>query len=118
MAHLATRQRVLPALSQHARSLPFALRANAVSSRRFLTDKPGLAGTDIRDAADARKTSPPQPKISNASVPGQGEKLTKEQQREVDEHNRDFEEKHDRAQPASDDKVNKKFWSSGTEGSK
>ncbi|KAH0440469.1 hypothetical protein CcaCcLH18_02493 [Colletotrichum camelliae] len=118
MAHLAIRQRILPALSQQARSLPFALRA-ASAPRRHLSDKPGLASTDMRDAADARKTSPPQPKITNSSVPGQGpDKLTEEQKREVDEHNRDFEKKHDRAQPAADDKVDKKFWGSGTEDTK
>lgn len=55
---------------------------------------------------------PPRPKIHNASVPGQGrDKLTKEQQEEVDRHNADFEKKHDRASEASDDKVDKKFWS-------
>ncbi|KAI8164507.1 hypothetical protein K4K49_010980 [Colletotrichum sp. SAR 10_70] len=118
MAHLATRQRVFPALAQQARTLPFALRAASVP-RRHLSDKPGLESTDMRDAADARRTSPPQPKITNSSVPGQGpDKLTEEQKREVDEHNRDFEKKHDRAQPAADDKVDKKFWGSGTEDTK
>ncbi|KAJ0329392.1 hypothetical protein COL5a_003948 [Colletotrichum fioriniae] len=81
----------------------------AASGARFLSDKPGLESTDIRDIADAKKTNPPQPKISNASV--NGEKLTEEQQREVDEHNRDFEKKHDSAPAAEDDKVDKKFWS-------
>lgn len=37
---------------------------------------------------------PPQPKINNASIPGQGrDKLTKEQQEEVDRHNAEFEKK-------------------------
>lgn len=49
---------------------------------------------------------------SNASVPGTGkDKLTKEQQEEVDRHNADFDKKHDRANPAADDKVDKGFWS-------
>ncbi|EON97824.1 putative metallo-hydrolase oxidoreductase protein [Phaeoacremonium minimum UCRPA7] len=60
---------------------------------------------------ESSKNAPPQPKITNASIPQGGEKLTKEQQEEVDEHNRDFEAKHDRAAPASDDKVDSKFWS-------
>ena len=38
-------------------------------------------------------------------------KLNKEQQAEVDEHNRDFEAKHGKAGPAGDDKVDKSFWS-------
>ncbi|KAG8160464.1 hypothetical protein KVR01_010000 [Diaporthe batatas] len=54
---------------------------------------------------------PPQPKINNASIPGQGrDKLTKEQQEEVDRHNAEFEKKHDRASPAAEDKVDKNFW--------
>lgn len=58
--------------------------------------------------------APPKPKITNASVPGEGaDSLTPEQQKEVDEHNRDFEKKHDRANPAANDKVDKSFWSGG-----
>ncbi len=56
---------------------------------------------------------PPKPKISNLSVPGEGLKLTKEQQEEVDAHNRDFDAKHDRAGAAPNDKVDKKFWTGG-----
>ncbi|WQF77256.1 hypothetical protein CDEST_02270 [Colletotrichum destructivum] len=109
MASNIIRQRVLSSLSHTARSAPMAARATATpSTRRFLSEKPGLASTDIRDIADARKTNPPQPKISNASVGD--EKLTDEQQREVDEHNEDFEKKHDTAAPAGKDKVDKKFW--------
>lgn len=56
--------------------------------------------------------APPQPKISNMSVPGKdgSDKLTKEQKEEVDTHNKEFAEKHDTAEPAADDKVDKKFW--------
>ncbi|KAK1998120.1 hypothetical protein LX36DRAFT_656882 [Colletotrichum falcatum] len=103
-------RRVAPSLMGPARPTPSAARGTAApSARRFLSEKPGLASTDIRDIADAKKTNPPQPKISNASVGS--EKLTEEQQREVDEHNRDFEKKHDSAAPAEKDKVDKKFWS-------
>lgn len=57
------------------------------------------------------ENAPPRPKINNASVPGEGKNnLSKEQQEEVDEHNRDFEKKHDRASPAAEDKVDKGFW--------
>ncbi|KAK1625350.1 hypothetical protein BDP81DRAFT_452822 [Colletotrichum phormii] len=105
----AIRRRALPSVVAGSRSMPPAARTTAASGARFLSDKPGLESTDIRDIADAKKTNPPQPKISNASV--NGEKLTEEQQREVDEHNRDFERKHDTAPSAEDDKVDKKFWS-------
>lgn len=59
------------------------------------------------------RNAPAKPKISNQSVPGtnKGDKLTEEQQKEVDEHNRDFDSKHDRGNAAADDKVDKKFWS-------
>jgi hypothetical protein len=60
---------------------------------------------------ESSRHAPPQPKITNASVPGEHPKLTKEQQAEVDEHNRDFEKKHGRADPAANDKVDKSFWS-------
>ncbi|GKT51320.1 uncharacterized protein ColSpa_11501 [Colletotrichum spaethianum] len=110
MASNIIRRRVQPSLLHPARQVQSAIRANATpSARRFLSEKPGLESTDIRDIADARKTNPPQPKISNASVAG--EKLTEEQQKEVDEHNEDFEKKHDTAAPAEQDKVDKKFWS-------
>ncbi|KAI0398341.1 hypothetical protein F5Y17DRAFT_411963 [Xylariaceae sp. FL0594] len=57
----------------------------------------------------------PQPKIHNQSVPGVKPGLTEEQKQEVERHNRDFEKKHDKAESAPSDKVNKSFWS-GTGG--
>ncbi|KAL2140425.1 hypothetical protein VTI28DRAFT_3808 [Corynascus sepedonium] len=60
---------------------------------------------------ESSQHAPAKPKISNASVPGHKPNLTAEQQAEVDEHNKSFEEKHGLAQPAGDDKVNKSFWS-------
>lgn len=55
----------------------------------------------------------PKPKISNLSVPGVDAKpnLTKEQREEVERHNKDFDAKHDRSNPAPEDKVDKRFWS-------
>ncbi|KAH7150294.1 hypothetical protein B0J13DRAFT_620612 [Dactylonectria estremocensis] len=59
------------------------------------------------------KHAPPQPKISNQSVPGNMDEseMTEEQRREVEEHNREFDARHDRGPAAEDDKVDKKFWS-------
>jgi hypothetical protein len=56
---------------------------------------------------------PAKPKISNASVPGHKPHLTKEQQAEVDEHNREFERTHGKVgnEPERDDRVDKSFWS-------
>jgi hypothetical protein len=36
---------------------------------------------------------------------------SEEKQAEVDQHNREFEQGHDRAPAAAEDKVDKKFWS-------
>lgn len=77
----------------------------------------GLADGDARGCTgggrplDSSVHPPAQPKISNASVPGERPNLSPEQQAEVDEHNRDFENKHGKAEPAGDDKVDKSFWS-------
>lgn len=59
----------------------------------------------------ASKNAPSPPKVDNSKVPsGKNKGLTEEQQKEVDEHNKDFEAKHDRANPAEDDKVDQEFW--------
>jgi hypothetical protein len=62
----------------------------------------GLKGPQGEDA--------PQPKIHNQSIPAEKEGLTSEQQQEVEQHNKDFEKRHDRAAPANEDKVDKNFW--------
>ncbi|KAF5234523.1 hypothetical protein FANTH_12108 [Fusarium anthophilum] len=65
------------------------------------------------------KNAPPQPKVSNQSIPGnQTDELTEEQKKEVEEHNRDFDKKHDRGNVAPDDKVDKKFWGGERHGEK
>ncbi|KAH7312546.1 hypothetical protein B0I35DRAFT_480994 [Stachybotrys elegans] len=56
--------------------------------------------------------APSPPKVSNFSV-GSDTKLNKEQQREVDEHNKDFDKRHDRGDSAPEDKVHSKFWKTG-----
>ncbi|RSL53745.1 hypothetical protein CEP54_010244 [Fusarium duplospermum] len=79
----------------------------------------GLAGGDARGRTGggepleaSSSNAPPQPKVTNQSIPGstQTDTLTEEQKREVEEHNRDFEKKHDHGNQAPDDKVDKKFW--------
>jgi hypothetical protein len=49
------------------------------------------------------------PKIQSRGKPGGGNSESK--QAEVEKHNREFEKGHDRAPPAAEDKVDKKFWS-------
>ncbi|KAK5652216.1 hypothetical protein OQA88_10713 [Cercophora sp. LCS_1] len=77
----------------------------------------GLAEGDARGRTgggkplDSSHAPPPKPKIYNSSVHGGTAKLTKEQQEEVDQHNREFEEKHGKAPSAAKDKVDKSFWS-------
>ena len=101
-------------------------KSNKSKSSTSSTDSAKFAIPDALANGDARgrtgggeplssshQSAPPKPKISNASVPGENPKLTKEQQAEVDAHNRDFEKKHGKAEKAEDDKVNPKFWGGG-----
>lgn len=62
--------------------------------------------------AASSRNAPPRPKITNQSVPGwdASDSLTAEQRREVDEHNRDFDKKHDHGRTAPGDRVDEKFW--------
>ncbi|KAI0426169.1 hypothetical protein F5Y09DRAFT_319647 [Xylaria sp. FL1042] len=53
----------------------------------------------------------PQPKVLNQSIKNVKSGLTDEQKREVERHNQEFEKKHDKAEEAPQDKVDKKFWS-------
>ncbi|KAI1452146.1 hypothetical protein F4805DRAFT_448599 [Annulohypoxylon moriforme] len=52
----------------------------------------------------------PSPKIHNQAIPAVKSGLSDEQKQEVERHNVDFEKRHDRAAPASEDKVDPKFW--------
>jgi len=85
----------------------------AVDDKLGEIDARGRTGGGKRLEKDTHP--PPQPKISNLSVPGYDAKgsLTKEQQEEVDRHNTEFEKKHDRAASAAGDKVDKQFWTGG-----
>ncbi|TVY83195.1 hypothetical protein LSUE1_G000855 [Lachnellula suecica] len=53
------------------------------------------------------------PKIHDKSVPGGDNSADK--QAEVEQHNKEFEQRHDRAPKAENDKVDKKFWSNTKE---
>lgn len=61
--------------------------------------------------------APQKPKVFNFSTPGapgEDKNLTEEQKREVEEHNREFEDTHDGGEEgAAENKVDKKFWSAG-----
>jgi len=48
------------------------------------------------------------PKISDMKIPDEGDA---EKQAEVEQHNKEFEQRYDRAPKAQEDKVDKKFWS-------
>jgi hypothetical protein len=63
-------------------------------------------GGSIEQGKDSNKSSP---KIHDRSQPGDGN--SESEQAEVEKHNREFEQRHDRAPRAAADKVDKKFWS-------
>lgn len=66
----------------------------------------GSAGTN--GGENSQGATAAQPKIHNKNhAPQEG---SEEQKAEVEKHNREFEMRHDRAQKAGDDKVDKKFW--------
>jgi len=67
-------------------------------------------GKPLKSTAEG---APSKPKVDNAKVQSKGKDLTEEQKAEVDAHNKEFSERYDRAAPASDDKVDKSFWSGG-----
>ncbi|KAL8375848.1 hypothetical protein RB595_007123 [Gaeumannomyces hyphopodioides] len=105
-----------------------AVAVAAANGNSNSTTDPATAGIDTLAERSAKgqtgggeplestsENAPPKPKISNASVPGNSgmDSLTEEQRREVEEHNRDFEKRHDRATPAKEDQVHKDFWSGG-----
>jgi len=52
----------------------------------------------------------PKPSVRSQSMPGAKPGLTEEQKREVENHNVEFDQRHDRSSQAPDDRVNKKFW--------
>ncbi|GJC80536.1 hypothetical protein ColLi_03374 [Colletotrichum liriopes] len=99
MASNTIRQRALPSLLHPVRSVPFAMRATATPYQGHCRCQ--------KDTSTATQ---------NLQCKRWGEKLTEEQKREVDEHNKDFEKKHDTAAPADKDKVDKKFWSNRDSG--
>ncbi|KAF4997019.1 hypothetical protein FGRMN_4159 [Fusarium graminum] len=65
------------------------------------------------------ENAPPKPKVSNQSIPGnQTDSLTEEQKKEVEQHNKEFDERHDRGNRAPGDKVDKDFWGGAKHGEK
>lgn len=119
-AATTTTLRTLPARRTYASSSPKEAEAASAQSggsrskdaAEQAADPPAKGRTGGGEPLSSSRNPPPQPKITNASVPGEGrDKLTKEQQDEVDRHNAEFEKKHDRASTAGEDKVDKDFWS-------
>jgi hypothetical protein len=90
--------------------------AQSGGSRSKVAKETGSSPTGGKVGNGGKKSSPgdkskdsARPKISDMSEP-----TTKnlEQQAEVEQHNKEFEKGHDRAPPAAEDKVDKKFWES------
>ena len=65
------------------------------------------------ESASEKSKNGHEPKIQSRSQPGRGNDKAKEA--EVEQHNKEFEERHDRAGNAEPDKVDKKFWKGGFE---
>jgi hypothetical protein len=120
-ARIAPRLTTLPRPFHQARTLR---KEEVKDSNGSFVD--GLAEGDAKgrtgggEPLDASsRNAPPQPKVSNQSIPGnQTDSLTEEQKREVEEHNKEFDERHDRGNTAPGDKVDKKFWGGAQHGEK
>lgn len=96
------------------------------------TAEPGGVPDSLADGSDMRgrtgggkplessRSAPWPPKVWNHNVAGgePGKDLTGEQREEVESHNAEFERKHDRANKAEDDRVDKSFWGDREAGSK
>ncbi|RDA88768.1 hypothetical protein CP532_4023 [Ophiocordyceps camponoti-leonardi (nom. inval.)] len=106
--------RLIPYRSQSSSSGSSDESGKALSSGQGAKGKTG-GGPALESTARGAPEEPP--KVVNARVPGvEPEKGLDEQQRkEVEEHNKAFEKKHDLSQaaPGCDSKVNEKFWKSG-----
>ncbi|KAJ4269812.1 hypothetical protein NW762_001481 [Fusarium torreyae] len=119
-ARIAPRIAVLPRPFHQAR----ILRGEEKDSNGSFID--GLAEGEAKGTTgggepldSSSKNAPPQPKVSNQSIRGNyTDDLTEEQKREVDEHNKDFDKKHDRGNTAPGDKVDKAFWAGERHGEK
>ena len=121
----ATTQLLRGAASPAKRSLSFVPRRHFLAASPRLNDKGDSGIPDVLAGEGAKgstgggepldsssRNAPPKPKISNLSVPGvdKSAELTKEQKQEVEEHNREFDKRHDRSEAAPGDKVDEKFW--------
>lgn len=103
-----------PKKAEEASAQSGGSRSKDADEQKDAAEAPAKGRTGGGDPLESSENPPPRPKIHNSAVPGTGtDKLTKEQQAEVDKHNADFEKKHDRASAAADDKVDKNFWSRG-----
>lgn len=98
-----------------------ALRANGRGTNvmpDLLDERKATGRTGGGEPLNSSTNAPGKPKVSNLAVPmsEEGRGLNEEQKREVDKHNSDFVQKHDRSEPAPKDKVNKKYWTGETRG--
>lgn len=76
------------------------------ASQRF------IATTSSLLTPSPTSSTPSKPKVFNSNMPGDGrvKNLTKEQTKEVKEHNREFGKNNEHGQTAKHGKVDKKFW--------
>lgn len=65
-------------------------------------------GGDVRSSGGVSADGRAKPKISDMKIPDEGDA---DKQAEVEQHNKEFEQRYDRAPKAQADKVDKKFWS-------
>jgi hypothetical protein len=93
---------------------PSEASANSGGSRSKEAKETGSSPTGGKvgggESTSGQDGGAPQPKISDKATPNEAKGDAKKQA-EVEQHNKEFEKRHDRAPPAEEDKVDSKFWS-------
>ncbi|RDA90116.1 hypothetical protein CP533_2576 [Ophiocordyceps camponoti-saundersi (nom. inval.)] len=105
LSQTPSRQNLIPNRNQSS---------DALSDGKGTKGKTG-GGPALESTASGAPDEPPKVVNSRVSAVEPGKGLDEEQRREVEEHNRAFERKHDAGHAASGcaDKIDEKFWKSG-----
>lgn len=113
-----------PKSSEGASAESGGSRSKSAAENAATSDQPGGVPDSLSDGSDLRgrtgggkplassRSPPERPKVWSHDRPDTepGKGLTEEQKEEVEAHNRDFDKKHDHANLAEDDRVDKSFW--------
>jgi len=81
---------------------------NSKGTRSYSTSTKNTTTTKESEQEGTHAKSGAKPMINDKAIPGKEQ--TPEQKAEVEQHNKEFEQRHDRAPSAENDAVDEKFW--------